>query len=166
MMTLRDEKEKMESDEKIMKKAKKSSSKSPSRRRHKTKHEKRDKDKSIKVRDMGVIAGPSTSLQQVSTPPPTIDLEKSNDWFSFMRSRRDKFLEMYHVYNGFETKYRAKREKLVELEEQVSLLKVECEQMRAAQRERSAHMKKLSPKIRQLEIFSKEIHENSILHLL
>ncbi|XP_074034189.1 uncharacterized protein [Leptinotarsa decemlineata] len=105
----------MESDEKIMKKAKKSkksSSKSPSRRRHKTKHEKRDKDKSIKVREMEVIAGPSTSLQQVpeydnvspgSTPPPTIDLEKSDDWFSFMRFRRDKFLEMYLVYNGFET---------------------------------------------------------------
>ncbi|XP_074027360.1 uncharacterized protein [Leptinotarsa decemlineata] len=174
----RRKRKKMESDEKIMKKAKKSkksTSKSPSRRRHKAKHEKRDKVKSIKVREMEVIAGPSTSLHQVpeydnvsagSTPPPTVDLENSDDWFSFMRSRRDKFLEMYHAYNGFETEYRAKKEKLVELEEQVSLLKVECEQMRAAQRERSAHMKKLSPKIRQLEIFSKEIHENSILHLL
>nr|XP_023016413.1 uncharacterized protein LOC111505778 [Leptinotarsa decemlineata] len=139
------------------KKYKKSSSNSPSRRRHKMKHEKKDKDKSIKVREMEVIAGPSTSLHQVpeyedvspgSTPPPTIDLEKSDDWFSFMRSRREKFLEMYHVYNGFETEYRAKREKLVELEGQVSLLKAEYDQMRAAQRERFAHMKKLSPTIR------------------
>nr|XP_023016279.1 uncharacterized protein LOC111505664 [Leptinotarsa decemlineata] len=98
------------------KKSEKSSSKSPSRRRHKMKHEKRDIDKSIKVREMEVIAGPSTSLQQVpeyedvsqgSTPPPTIDFEKSHDWFSFMRSRRDKFLEMYHVHNGFETEYRS-----------------------------------------------------------
>ncbi|XP_074026917.1 uncharacterized protein [Leptinotarsa decemlineata] len=82
------------------KKSKKSSSNSPSRRRHKMKHEKKDKDKSIKVREMEIIAGPSTSLHQVpeyedvspgSTPPPTIDLEKSDDWFSFMRSRREKF---------------------------------------------------------------------------
>nr|XP_023027646.1 hepatoma-derived growth factor-related protein 2-like [Leptinotarsa decemlineata] len=84
----RKRKKKRESEEKIMKKAKKSeksSLKSPSRRRNKMKHEKRDKDKPIKVREMEVIAGPSISLQQVpeyedvspgSTPPPTIDLEK------------------------------------------------------------------------------------------
>ncbi|XP_074034676.1 uncharacterized protein [Leptinotarsa decemlineata] len=105
---------------------------------------------------MEVIAGPSTSVQQVevinpeyedispgSTPPLPLDPVKS-----FMRSRRDKFLATYHVYDEIETKYIAKRGKLVELKEQVSLLKVEYEQMAAALRERSAHMKKCSPKIR------------------
>ncbi|XP_074026322.1 uncharacterized protein [Leptinotarsa decemlineata] len=122
------------------KKSKKSSSKSPSKRRHNMKHEKRDKDKSIKVREMKVIAGPSTSVQQVqvinpeykdvspgSTSPPPLDPEKSKDRFSFMRFRRDKFLEIYYVYHEIETEFIAKRGKLVELEELFSVLEVKCE---------------------------------------